>query len=87
MTYTDGREAMYSGTNAREISNTVFSQTDDNGNHVDIITPNGILDMVSDLLLGFRRFSSTTKICVVLDAGVAMGSIFGSRHRLDRTRG
>lgn len=42
-----GREGMHQGPNARLVSNTVCAQADDNGDHVDIINPNGLLDMVS----------------------------------------
>lgn len=47
VTYTDGIQTMVSGPNARLISNTIFSQTDDSGNHVDVFNSNGLLDMVS----------------------------------------
>ena len=50
VTYTDGKETMYSGPNARMISNTIFKQSDTDGNHVDVINPNGLLDMVSTRL-------------------------------------
>ena len=51
MTYTDVapafKETMMVGTNARTISNTIFDQTDANGDHVDKFNQNSMLDMVS----------------------------------------
>jgi Animal haem peroxidase len=47
MTYTDETETMMTGGNPRHISNTVFDQTNGNGQHVDKFNPNSLLDMVS----------------------------------------